>query len=535
MRNKILLPFLLVWCSIGTAWNQNQPDLYSPSTIQEIRITFAQPNWRDILDSLRYNGSNTLAGSLEVNKQKFDNANVRYRSARAFQIGGKRNSLYIQLGEGQSYQGHTVLELSNALRDPSMIREVLGYEIAGNYMPAPRANYARVYINGNYYGLFVNIESVEGPFLDRYFGDRNGELYHASISTTQVAPDGCNPRAFASLQYEPNSACYTYAYDRINTNSWNSLIELTRILNQEPDKIEQILDVDRTLWLLAFNNVMVNLSSYTGHPSQNYYLYRASNGKFTIIPGDLNFIFGSFKNIGSGSDLSFKELVQLDPLLHAQNPERPLLNKLLSNETWRKLYLSHVRTILYNHLVKGQYEKRATALQEFIKQAWLDDQNKEYNLSDFTKSINATVGQRSRIPGVAELMSQRAEFLQTHSELKVLPPDITNVRVEPREKYSPKQVTDFRIQAKVGPFARKVTIRYRFSPDEPFQEVAMLDDGNSHDGAANDDIFGVEIKPINGAREIEYYIVAENARLFSFDPPNYMYQRHRANLDDLNK
>lgn len=535
MKRILLFPFCILLCGIGTVWSQNQADFYDIKTIQTVSITFKEKNWRDILDSLRYNGDELLTGTVEVNKQKFDNAGIRYRSARGFQIGGKHNSLYIRLPEGKDYQGYGVVELSNAVRDPSVVREVLAAEIARKYMPAPKANYAKVLINGNYYGFFVNMESVDGKFLDRNFGDKNGDLFYATIPTKQALPDGCESKAYANLKYQDSQECYTYGFDRVNKRAWSSVMELADILTNRPENIENILDVDRALWMLAFNNVIVNLNSYTGHPSTNYYLYKDPDGKFVPIIGDLNFAFGSFKNTDGSSDLDEKALIQLDPLLHANNPDRPLISKLLSNEMYRKMYLSHVRTILYDNFTKGQFEKRAKELQAFIQKTWLEDPNKEYNVTDFTKSLSTTVGQRSRIPGLVEFMNLRTDYLQQTADLAVVPPAITNVQVLPREKFSPTQIQTFKVQAKVDQFARKVWVRYRFDENSAFTEAEMLDNGNSADEKASDEIFGLEIKPEGGARTIEYYIVAENAKTINFSPSQYMYERHKANLDDLNK
>ena len=87
---------------------------------------------------------------------------------------------------------------------------------------------------------------------------------------------------------------------------WTDLQELTKVLNTDPGKIDRILDVDNALWMLALNNVMVNLSSYSGNHSINYYLYKDGNGRFQVVPWDLNLAFGSYKNTGSGSDLELK-------------------------------------------------------------------------------------------------------------------------------------------------------------------------------------------------------------------------------------
>src|SRR5690606_27734048 len=101
--------------------------------------------------------------------------------------------------------------------------------------------------------------------------------------------------------------------------------------------------------------------------------------------------------------------------------------------------------------------------------------------------------------------------------------------------YSPQLVSDFKIQAKVGQYAKKVWLYYRFNENEPFREMAMEDDGNHNDGAAGDEVFGAVVQPLGGVKDIQYYIVAENARSIQFDPPRYMYVQHKANLDELNK
>ena len=44
---------------------------------------------------------------------------------------------------------------------------MLAYEVARNYMPASRANFANVYVNDTLQGLYVNVEDVGKDFLER--------------------------------------------------------------------------------------------------------------------------------------------------------------------------------------------------------------------------------------------------------------------------------------------------------------------------------------------------------------------------------
>ena len=82
-----------------------------------------------------------------------------------------------------------------------------------------------------------------------------------------------------------------------NAPDHSALFRLLDVLNNGPDEtfpeeIEKVLDVDQVLRFLAVSAAIVHLDNYigTGH---NYYLYEV-DVKFTIIPWDLNMVFGTF-------------------------------------------------------------------------------------------------------------------------------------------------------------------------------------------------------------------------------------------------
>ncbi len=536
MKRSILI--LLSLFFLGTPSSVSaQADFYDVNTIQEIKINFEQDNWRYVLDSLRFNGDGLLLGTIEINGQKFNDIGLRYRGGRSFQPGNKRNSLYIKLNfidKEQNYQGQQTVKLSSALRDPSMVREVFGYEVARQYMPAPRANFTKVIINGEYYGLFVNVEPIDDAFLTNNFGNAEGTFVQCAPNLVEEEPSGCKSDVFGSLQYDNSAKCYLHNFMLLSESGWDDLIELTYVLNQKPDEVSRVLNIDGTLWMLAFNNVLVNLSSYTGRYSENYFLYKDKEGKFTPILYDLNLCFGSYKNTGVGSDLKLKELQEMDPLLHIDNPAKPLISRLLSNEEYKKIYLSHIRTIANDFFRKDTYIERIKELQGLIRPAFEEDPNRYYSTEDFNASLTETIGKRSRIPGLQELMGPRTEFLKEKVVLAVVPPEVSDVSVTRRERFSSEKVTDFKIQARVDKFPKKVVVYYRFDPSMPFKEVEMRDDGRHNDGEAEDSIFGAVIQPGQGAANIEYYIYAENAKAVAFDPPRYMYEQHTASLEELN-
>lgn len=530
MQRILTLLFFLVALGQGNS----QSDFYNIDEIQEIKIEFAGDNWKYLLDSLRYNGDELQEAKLEVNGQLIEKAGVRYRDGRSFTPNGRKNGLFIDLGNNE-IEGHHIIDLSSALRDPSMIREVLAYQIAGTYFPTPRANFAKVYVNEDYYGIFVNVEAVESGFLKRTFGNGQGDLSFAKPHSRADLEEGCGAKIDGSLQYEKSFKCISRNFD-IKQGDISGVQEVCSRLANPGRPIDEVLNVDATLWMLAFNNVMVNLNSYSGQYAQNYYMYKAPNGKMQPVLGEVNLAFGSYKNDGiNSSDLRTPELLMLSPTLHIDSENRPLISKLLANDRYRLQYLAHFRTILVEQLMSGRFESRALELQNMIRSAVVMDTGKYYESDEFAKSLTETIGKRSRIPGVVDFMTKRTNWLEGESVYTYLPSEIKNVGVQGRERFSSTLLDEFRVHATVGNFPKKVYVYYRFSSTEDFRVMEMKDDGEHYDEKAKDGTFGAVISPEEGQIEIQYYFLAENAKAASFLPSNYNFEQFSTNLTEVNK
>ncbi len=514
-----------------------QEDFFSTEKIQEIRIVFPQDNWRYILDSLRYNGEELLLGSVAINGVALQDVGVRYREGRGHTPAAKRNGLFLRLNQvnsQQNYQGYFSVDLSSAVRDPSMIREVISYEMLRNYMPASRANFAKVYINEKLYGLFVNVEPIEPAFLERNFGAKDGALFLSDPSMVDDEPEGCYSKIFGSLQRDNKKECYQHYFKAIQGQDWDGLIEMIRVLNREPQKLDSVLDIDNALWMLAFNNLTVNLNSYTGQFSPNYYLYKNKENRFVPIITHLNFAFGSYKNTGSGSDLGIREMMTMPINLHYNELTKPLIVRLLGNELRLKQYYAHIRQMMDDYFKDDQFGKRAKELQAMIRASLAEDENKYYTMEEFDKSLTDIIGEKSRIPGLADFASRRANWVQAQQTFRIAPPEILEVNVEKRERFSNKTMTDFKVTAKTDRFTKRVWICYRYATTEPFREVLMLDDGKNNDGQPDDSIFGITIPPGGGTDRLEYYILAENAKMVNYSPAHYTQERNLVTLQELN-
>ncbi len=492
-------------------------NLYDLNNITQIQITFNVSNWDQILNTYYANGlEERLVGTCIINGVQFDSVGIRYKGESTYDPSNAKNPLNIKLDHvlNQNYQDFETLKLSNGKKDPSFVREVLSYEIARKYMVAPLSNYAQVYINGNYYGLFSSDESINGDFGERYLYADGDNCRIKADPLSHFTGNG------SSLEYlGQDSASYLDFYELKSDYGWQDFINLTYVLEYDSSNIENVLDMDRALWMMAFNNILVNLDSYSGPFRQNYYLTKADNGHFIPILWDLNESLGGFEMINSGgSPTSNTDLIQLDPLLRQGDTTWPLLNLILSDSTYLKMYIAHCRTILNENFANGWYTTRANTLQSLINSAVSSDTNAFYTISEFSSNINNTVGTGPDATiGITELIDSRVTFLQNHALFTHTTPNISNIS----SPLSTNPGSTFSVTCLVSN-ANKIIIGYRDSPGNVFTKSQMFDDGNHGDGNAGDGVYGAYLNA--GGASIQYYIYAENSNAGMFSPERAEYE-----------
>ncbi|MEA3445411.1 MAG: CotH kinase family protein, partial [Bacteroidota bacterium] len=167
MKIKNLFIITIIFLMLNSS--AKSQELYDINSITTIEITFSESNWDQILDNLKAAGNEErLIGSAIINGIQFDSVGVRYKGNSSYQANQVKNPLNIKLDHvisNQDYDGYGTLKLSNCFKDPTFVREVLSYEIARNYMPASKANFAKVYVNGQYIGLYTSVQSVDKKCL----------------------------------------------------------------------------------------------------------------------------------------------------------------------------------------------------------------------------------------------------------------------------------------------------------------------------------------------------------------------------------
>jgi len=501
--------------------------LYDLAHITEIRISFVENNWDQIMDANYSNDlDERLIGTVSINGIVMDSCGMQFKGNSTYNPSNAKNPLNIKLDhvKKQNYQGWETLKLASGRNDPSALREVLSYELLRNYTEAPLSNFARVYINNNFYGVFSSSESIDGDFQERYL--------YANDDNTRVK---CNPLSVfgdgSSLKYysEDSSDYFSY-YEMKSDYGWNDLAGFCNHLSKDGGEIDKYLDVDRALWMLAFNNVVVNLDSYTGPFRQNYYMIKDDLGRMKPVIWDLNMSFGAFSMISTGGqgggDLS--KMQKMIPFLRETDSNWPLIKTLFANPTYKRMYIAHCKTMLEEQITSELYKQRGQAMQDLIAPDVKLDINSTYSYTKFLNNLNTSIsgsgGGGQSFCGITELMEVRKAYLETNTAFTALPPIISDLL------FPAKVVTNtsFAITANISDVTNSF-VAYRHDGSELFTKIQLLDDGLNDDGLAGDGIFGLVFN--NGiSRPIQFYIYSENDNAGIFSPVRAEHEFHTITL-----
>ena len=519
-------PLTFIFTLFFSVCSFSQSNFYAVDSIREIRIYFYDNDWDYKLDSLYIEGDNgRILADLIIEGLPYDSVGIRYKGFSSVSVDRIKNPFNIKLDyiiDGQDHKGIDKLKLANVYQDPSFIREVLTYEIAGNYMPSAKANYANVYINDTLWGLYNNVEAVNRDFLNDRYGSKYNPFFKCNPENLNISPGGENSNL--SYTHGVDSLDYQSYYSIKSDYGWGDLYKLIDTLNNYSNNIESVLNVDRALWMHAINYTLINFDSYIGY-AQNYYIYQDATNQFNPILWDLNMSFGSFRLTDASSvyfsGFDILQAQNMDPLLHHTQisvAPRPLMRNLFLSARNRKMYLAHIRTIVKENFLNQSYFLRGQYIQNLIDSSVQNDTNKFYSYTDFITNLTNQVSLLTTdCPGITQLMDARATYLSGYRGFSGQP-TISNI------SYSPSVFNlgdDIFINAHVLD-GENAFLSYRFGDNMAFKTLEMFDDGNYNDGAANDGIYGARI--VNSGNHIEYYLYADNDSSGVFSPVRAAYE-----------
>jgi len=378
---------------------------YDLGTLRTLFLEFEDDDWERQLMVFKQTDVE-IPATLTVDGKIYKDVGVSFRGNTSFLWVpmGLKHSMNVSIDKfvkDQSLLGFTSLNLLNGHADSSFIHSVLYLQAARDFIPAARANWVRVVINGEYWGVYPNLEQVNKPFLREWFKEDTGARFKA--------PGELN--GHTGLQYWGDSpARYKAAYElktKDDPKAWEALINLTRVLNTTPpEKLEaalsRILDIEGALRFLALDATLSNNDGYWTRAS-DYHLYLDSTGKFHIIPNDVNETYGGTL---SGYPMNGGPTGP-DPLVGMNDPSKPLRSRLLAVPSLRAKYLAYTRDIANKWLDWKTLEPIATRHHNLIAADVKSDVRKLESFAEFEGSLAALKSYADRRRALILSYSQR--------------------------------------------------------------------------------------------------------------------------------
>lgn len=443
--------------------------LYDPLTLRTLFLEFENADWEQELADFN-NTDVEVPARLIVDGRTYPDVGVHFRGQTSYMFvsAGRKRPLNLSLDfvhGDQRLGGYRTLNLLNAHGDPSMLRTVLFYHVAREYFPAPKANFVRVVINGESWGVYTSAQQINKDFTRDFFGSTKGARWKVPGS----------PNGRGGLEYlGPDAADYRRIYEiksKDEPDSWKALIGLCQVLNETaPENLEAALDgrldVDGVLRFLAVENVLVNSDGFWTRAS-DYYLYRDERGYFHLIPQDANETFsegggpggprgpGGPGGFGSGRFGAPQQVapagpaedrrpaqgargrggfgfgggpgmggLRLDPLVAANDTRKPLISKLLAVPALRARYLGYVRDMAERWLDWNRLGPVAQAYHTLVAEAVQEDTRKLDSTEAFLSGLAGDAQPAERGFGGGSKISlkrfaeERRAFLLAHPDVK---------------------------------------------------------------------------------------------------------------------
>lgn len=135
---------------------------------------------------------NEVRATVTIDGETLDDVGVRLRGGfGSFQRVGDKPKWGFDFNSfvaDQRFVGRKALALNNADDDPSYLRDAAGHAVyAAAGLPETRTGFAQVFVNGEDRGLYSVVEPHDDQWLDRNFGEDEGNLYdgtYLQFSTT---------------------------------------------------------------------------------------------------------------------------------------------------------------------------------------------------------------------------------------------------------------------------------------------------------------------------------------------------------------
>jgi hypothetical protein len=528
----LIIPAVLVLSVQALAY---QEDFYDDNVLRTIQLEFSQPNWWSQLQT-NYQAKENIPATMIVDGVTYDGVGVRFRGNTSYMMAGQKKPFNIEVDythENQRLMGYKTLNLINCMNDPTFMREVLYSNMCRQQIPSAKANFVILEINGENWGIYANVQQLNAEFIEDWFPSNDGTRWRAEGMMGgwnqggggggQGGGDGRDPddgplpeprgakanskdlvltepggggggvtSGLAALTWQGNdSAAYEAVYELKNTKQddpWASLIHTCDVLNntpleQLPDEIEKVLDVDRALWLCAFEIVFLDDDGYVNKRGSDYYLYyEPETGRMHLMQYDGNECMGNQQ-----WSLFYRE----------DDPVVPIMYRLMDIPRYRQRYMAHARTILRSFFTEETLFPIIDTYQALIEDEVRLDNKKPSSNQAFTNGIE----------GLKNTIENRRRLLFSNRTLNRPEPEIIAVNQEVVQNGAEQSLT---ITAHIGDSVAVSEVLLYVSEGLTMRFIPqpMADDGEHGDEAASDGVFGCILPYYPAGTILRYYVEA---------------------------
>lgn len=515
----------LVVLSVGAAlWGvcaASGADLYDEGVMPILELRFSQSNWYTLLTS-NYQSKTDLAATLTVDGVVYEGVGVRFRGNTSYQMvqNSQKKSFNISIDHtlpGQRLMGYKTLNLLNCNNDATFMREVLYSNACRRQVPSAKANFVRLVINGENWGVYANIQQLNAQFLNDWFPSNDGTQWRGdgmgamgggntggvtpggggvtpvrrSVGDIGVAEGGVTAGVAALTWQGANVTTYQSAYELKSTHQadpWASLIRACDVLNntplaQLPDKVESVLNVDGALWFCAFEIIFADDDGYVNKRGSDYGLYHEpETGRIHLMQYDGN---------ESMSTANWSVFYRAD------DSSVPVMYRLMSIPKYRQRYLAHVRTILNSYFTTDLLNAKIDAYRTLI----------EAEVAADTKKLYTTQAFQTGVTTLRNFVQTRRTTLLANSEVNRASPVINSVEQEVTE--TPTGQSLF-VTARLGMAVAVSGVQLYVAPGPfaLFASTPMIDQGVQTAEGASERVFSLALGDYPAGTVLRYYVEA---------------------------
>lgn len=312
---------------VGPARAQTADDLFGGDTLHDIRLSLHSADWAKL--KAEFLANTYYPADLEWRGVTVRNIGIRSRGL------GTRNGIKPGLrvdmnryASGQRFLGLRSVLLDNVYRDVSGIRDRVSMKLFARMgVPAPRISHARLFVNGEFAGVYAVVEELGEDFVRRVFRlPDSDEPDKGTLYEYKWLDDWKFGYLGTDLDvYRQRFEARTHENDS-TSDLYQPIEELVRTVNETSgdrfvSEVGELLDLPQLMRYFAIETFLVDYDGLVGYKGMaNFYLYRPEyTRRATMIPWDKDQTFFA-ANRDTGHGIGGNELLRraIDvPALHA--------------------------------------------------------------------------------------------------------------------------------------------------------------------------------------------------------------------------